>query len=467
MFGLAHLIVQQRWRRLTLQNRWPVIATVGGLLVLFALRIGYVTPLVAARLTHHDGLRVIASLWIGWTLLGCMSGKDLTAHLPLQRLTILPISFRKLYALDLLLAWLSAPMLALVAGVTTAAVRLHADVAGAAAVILSAIAFVYGVRLTVSILRSLLMSSEVAPSWRIAIGVVVIAAAAAAWQVEHVRWIAAAFIVALIAIDYPVQQRVLLSGTAGQRPFSPSRRQRWLRISDDPRTVLFLLTLISWLRNRNALLLLLWGTSYGFLYTYFTRPQEQSYFLLFTFMVLMFHSYLRGNVLGLDHRAAWAYFSFPGAASRVVALKQASLTLLQLVMVAAVLASAIIHQSRGMSTAAQWLMVISYALSAIAVSELAGTFLSILHAEPIERGSMYSGGTTVGAFVVPILLFALLLFYGGVITTLRSSTGQLAFATLLPLLFWIARVFAARTWMRMALRREKEQLLVKLSSVSV
>ena len=160
--------------------------------------------------------------------------------------------------------------------------------------------------------------------------------------------------------------------------------------------MLWRISLLGWLRNRNALLLLIWGALYGFGYTYFTKVGSQMYFVAFCWMVLIFHSYLRGNLLGVDNRAAWVYYRLPIRIDDAIRAKNSALSFVQMVMVGGVLLSPVLRETQGMTTPIDWIGILSFACCGVLLGEIFGSYFSVLHPEPIERSSLYSGGTTPG-----------------------------------------------------------------------
>jgi len=271
----------------------------------------------------------------------------------------------------------------------------------------------------------------------------------------------------LIAADYMVQRDLVFSGINGPLGLRLSRRgaQKFLLRWPTPSSVLWRISLLGWLRNRNALMLLIWGALYGFGYTYFTKAGSQSYFVAFCWMVLIFHSYLRGNLLGVDNKGVWLYYLMPAPIENTIRAKNSSLSFIQMLMVAGVLLPAVLRTTRGMTTLVDWVGILSFALSGILLGEIAGSIFSVLHPEPIERASMYSGGTTPGAFLVPVLqtiVLAILVVPAAVVRrNLNPALAVIVFACV-PLILWAARTAFLRTWVRRRMIRQGEVILLKL-----
>src|SRR5262249_12670047 len=87
----------------------------------------------------------------------------------------------------------------------------------------------------------------------------------------------------LMAADYVAQRDLFYSGITGPLGLRVSRKGagKFLLLRPSPSRVLWRISLLGWLRNRNALLLLIWGALYGFGYTYFTKAGSQIYFAAF------------------------------------------------------------------------------------------------------------------------------------------------------------------------------------------
>jgi hypothetical protein len=282
--------------------------------------------------------------------------------------------------------------------------------------------------------------------------------------------LSAAFL--LILADYAMQRHVIRSGVLRPAPAGAllGRLQERLLLAGPPTpSILWRITMLGWLRNRNALLLFIWGTSYGFLYTWFTNASGLSYFLSFAWMVLIFHSYLRGNLFGVDQKGVWFYFLQPVPLRNVLRAKSASMTVLQSVMVAAVLLPALVRTTVGMTTGFAWVCVLGFAASALLVSDIAGQFFSVLHPDPIERGSLYSGGMTMGAFIIPTIHVVLVLLYLGVAYFAEQAIPKgaaLLFMIGFPLILAAIRWKALPVWMNQLLARNREEILFQMSAVT-
>jgi hypothetical protein len=195
---------------------------------------------------------------------------------------------------------------------------------------------------------------------------------------------------------------------------------------------LWRVSLLGWLRNRPALLLLLWGASYSFLFMYFSYPEGAFEFIAFTFVVQVFHSYIRGNLLGVDHRAAWYYYMLPSPVWTCVQAKNQTLSVIQGIMVAAVLLPGLLHPVPSIDLAS-WIRILSYACSSILIGEIGGGVLSLIYPEPIERTSHYSGGMATGGLIVPVLQVIFLAVF--------MTVTELTRLFLAPALLWSELVF--------------------------
>lgn len=449
MTQLAILLLRQRARRLQRQYGWPTALSLGALLLLVFWKLASVASRVLALGTLEHAL---AWAWLSWLVMGVVTGRDLTWHVRIERLFLFRVPFVRLYVLDAVLGFVSYPILVLAAG----AVLFRAG---------SMIAFCSAVLLTrahVSIVRTLLLRGRAFGS---VARMAMLAGAAILPASLFVSMPATAMLpfaaLAFLLGDCALQRRVLLSGLLGPAPQRAllGRLQEWLLLAGPSRpSVLWRVTMLGWLRNRNALLLFIWGTAYGFLYTWFTRATGLPYFISFVWMVLIFHSYLRGNLFGIDQKGVWFYFLLPVPLKQVLRAKSASITVLQCVMVSAVLMPALLRVTTGMTTTFAWACVLGFAVSALLVSDIAGQFFSVLHPDPIERGSLHAGGMTLGAFVIPIIHVVLAVLY--------LVIAVWPFVIGLPLLLAIIRWVALPVWIQQLLRRDREEILSQMSAVT-
>jgi hypothetical protein len=99
------------------------------------------------------------------------------------------------------------------------------------------------------------------------------------------------------------------------------------------------------------------------------------------------------------------------------------------------------------------------------LGEIFGSYFSVLHPEPIERSSLYSGGTTPGAFLVPVLqtvILAILIVPGAVA---RQNLGVVPAGILfvsVPVVLLVVRNAVLRLWVQRKMIREQESILARL-----
>ena len=188
--------------------------------------------------------------------------------------------------------------------------------------------------------------------------------------------------------------------------------------------------MLGWLRNRAAMLLFLWGLGYGFGYVLMTKPESPMGILGFFWMLSIFHSYLRGNLFGVDRRAAWWYSAIPQGLHGGLAAKNRSLSQLQYVMFSGVLLACVASGQPVFREVPALVALVSCAVTMTTVGEIVGSVTSVRWPDPIERASQYSGGTALGAFVVPLALtivaLALAVLLAATPARLSASAAALA-----------------------------------------
>jgi hypothetical protein len=273
----------------------------------------------------------------------------------------------------------------------------------------------------------------------------------------------------LACADFAVQRRLTYSGARG--PLAPAdpkmERGRHLLLCPSWPSPLFRIAALGWLRNRNALLLLIWGVAYGFFYMYFSKPAEALDFFLFIWMVQLFHAYLRGNLLGIDRGGIWLYSMLPIGIEIPLRSKSQALSLLQTCMVIAVIAGGFLSGGYRMNLL-EWIRVLSYALCSLLVGEICGIVFSIQYPEPIDRTSQFSGGTAAGALAVPALQALFM-----VVFWLASA---LVYRILAPAAYWSLLLAApaslslllcaiVKVWAPNAMLNRRETILKRLSAM--
>ena len=182
-------------------------------------------------------------------------------------------------------------------------------------------------------------------------------------------------------------------------------------------------------------------------------------------MVLIFHSYLRGNLLGVDNQATWLYYMLPIRIENTIRAKNSALSFVQMLMVGGVLLSGVLRRPPEMGTLIDWMGILSFVCCGLLLGEIFGSVFSVLHPEPIERSSHYSGGTTPGAFLVPLLqslILAILIVPGAVTSRYLGSLMTGILFVSVPGLLWLARTAVLRSWVRKKMIMEQETILAKL-----
>ena len=488
---LARLLIQERWRKLQVQYGWAARLSICLVLAMATWMLASVSVSLVRAATQEQIAEVFNRLLAIWIIAGTVTGKDLTWHVRLDRLLFFPLSFQLLYGSSLFLALLTFPLtLGLCVLEICVLVKSSGPIAWLAA-LPAFILLVWGARAIISLIRTALFrSGALTRSIRYMLWLLIACMAISIVLLDHYNLssalpgyhcariflgidpfehllplgIAAAL---LIAADYIVQHDLVYSGITGPLVFRTSRKTagRFLLLRPSPSRVLWRISLLGWLRNRNALLLLIWGALYGFGYTYFTKVGGQMYFAGFCWMVLIFHSYLRGNLLGVDNQAAWVYYRLPIRIDDAIRAKNSALSFVQMVMVGGVLLSPVLRETQGMMTPIDWIGILSFACCGILLGEIFGSYFSVLHPEPIERSSLYSGGTTPGAFLVPVLqtvILAILIVPGAVA---RRNLGDVPAGILfvsVPVVLLVVRNAVLRLWVQRKMIREQEPILAKL-----
>ena len=280
----------------------------------------------------------------------------------------------------------------------------------------------------------------------------------------------AGFVLLLFVPDFLAQRSVTYSGDDG--PQASGNRAvlggRLLLVNSSWPAPLWRVSLLGWLRNRNALLLLMWGASYGFSWMYFSKPDRASSFFLFCWMVQIFHSYLRGNLFGVDRGAVWLYYMFPMPVQKSLRAKNQTLSAMQGCMIAAVLLPGLLHPVPAMS-AADWLRIACYAYSSTVLGEITGSYFSISDPEPIERSSQFSGAMTVGGFIVPFIQVLFLAVFVPLTGLSRRFLSPVLFwleLIIIPASLWFMRTVVLPVWTQKAMLNKKDAIMSKLSVFS-
>ena len=269
---------------------------------------------------------------------------------------------------------------------------------------------------------------------------------------------------ALLCADFFLQREVVHSGITGPPASTASNwfRGRFLLFRPSPAATLFRLSLLGWIRSPSVVLLMIWGAGYSFVFLWFNKPDGQLEFIGFSWMVLIFHAYLRGNLLGVDHQSAWFYFMLPIPVEETIRAKNSSLSLLQMLVVAVVLLPAVLRTTPGMTGPLEWMAVLSYIYSTILVGEIVGSIISIRRPQPIVRTSLASGGTAVGNYVVAACQGLFLLIFVACNFQLPAVIAVVLLAGV-PAALWLVRSAVLRSWVHREMTRQRDKILFKLS----
>jgi len=491
------LLIRERFRRLNLHYGWIGYLSVGSVLLLF----GSVGAAAASRHARDFAPArleaVLTSLWATWVLLAVITGKDLSWKISLERTLIWPVrNFLRLYLLTFFLGFPSLPLLVLlvVAEVWTC-LKWGAALSPLIATFLGVGLFAATVRLTASIARTALYGGGFlsgAMKWTttlMAVSLAILFGASTFYPEARVLFPGHQFTLVLLGerpwspligtavyfgllslADCSIRRNLIYSGVRG--PLAP---QRWMLFGERLLTThaswpgpLFRIALLGWLRSRNALMLFLWGFAYNFFFTYFSRPDEASYFYTFIWMNLLFFAYLRGNLLGLDRGASWLYYSFPARISAAIGAKNLSLNLLLACMFVSLLVAGGLKADPKIPGTA-WCNISIYAASGLLFGELCGTFLSIRYPDPIERLGQFSGGTSTGALVVPVLntiFLAAFLAASALTSRFLSPICYWGLLLAVPACLLAVRLFLVPSWVSRVMQDRGESILKKLSVIS-
>jgi hypothetical protein len=436
-FNGMHLIllsIKERWRRSERQVGMVGTASLYLLILIavyaFASAVHNFPGLSDARLE-----RALVSAWTAWLVVGALTGRDLFWHAGVDRFRFLGASLRQVYVLQHVLAFLSLPLISVGAGVAfiwLSRVRAAGQPLALVSISLPLLALV--ARLSISVARAIVMDFDRTDRRKFVVlgttsTAVVIGLLLPVKALSRMHYnapliglsltgslpsllILASAASLLMAFDFAlfkrrVERSLIATGTRGAARVHLTRLLFfWYGHGAG---ALVSLALLGFLRNRAALLLFIWGTAYGFGWVYRTKPDTPTSILLYFWMIAMFHSYIRGNLFGVDRRAVWWYFSVPDGAVLGLRAKNYALTLLQGVMFTAVVSAAILRRPGVFARPTVLLALLASGVILIASSQIAGSFTSIFFPEPIERHSQYSGGTAVGALIVPAVSTVLLL----------------------------------------------------------
>jgi hypothetical protein len=492
MIELAKLLLWERCRKLNQHYGWAEYGSTGLMLFIFGwLGAASASPFVRhAAVSHIEVL--MSAIWISWVLVAAVTGKDLSWRIGLERIRIFPsFGFMQFYLLTFILGFLSLPLL-LGFGVIPYWIWLRGT-PQCVDILMALIGywlFVTSVRLSGSLGRGILHFRNSLSSFHKRVAALLVFILGTLTLISFLRleiqvphpglWFGqlisgetrvapvvgmTLWCVLLLWADYFLKREQTYSCvqlmTPGLRlvPFSMvfAVHPLW------PGPI-FRIGILGWLRSRSAFMLFLWGGAYSFLWTYFSKSIDASYFFIFTFMNMLFYSYLRGNLLGIDRGAAWFYYRSPVRIERILSSKSLSLSFLQGCMVVALFIPGIFRAHSGI-TAMDWIAVFSYAVSAIVLGEISGFIFSILYPESIDRTSQFDGGATVGNIAVGALQFVfMILFLQGYRYARRFESPAFYCGLFLtvPLFLCMIRSIVLKTWVHKAMWVKRETILKRL-----
>ena len=494
MFELARLLILGRIRKLAMHYGWAGYASSVLILVLFAFAVSTVVSAPVKHVTIAQIQSFLIILWLSWTVMGLALGKDLSWAIRLNEIIVFPVSgFLRLYTVTFLLGFLSIPLLgALFVIVFVDCLRSGFVLASLFSTLVGAVLYIASIRLTVSFGRaaivrgrylsnSLKAAAALAGTSLLAYTCTAIIRPRLGWLLpgyhlgfvlsgEH-RWLPLAYLGAfsgfLAVIDFVMQRSLIYSGIRG--PLASEGRMMaggsLILLHSTWPGPLYRISMLCWLRSRSALLLLMWGTGYSFFFMYFTKPDTALDFFIIVWMQLLFYAYLRGNLLGTDRSGVWLYYRFPVRIEGVIRAKSHSLSLLQSCMIAGGLMGGFLSKGPGIPFS-EWMRVLSYAISSVLFGEICGLFISIRYPDPIDRTSQFSGGTSAGAFLIPLLqalylgVFVLATGFG------RRLLPPMAYGsalTAIPAIMFIMQL-CVLPWVGSVLLNERETIMKKLSA---
>jgi len=494
MFALARLLIRERLRKLSVYYGWAAYLSAGLMLALF----GWAGAGAAARYVRQATAvqleSFLMSIWLGWVIAAILTGKDLSWQIRLKRLLAFPVSgFVRLYTLAFFLGFLSLPLLVFLSVVEFCAFLKSGFALTAMFTALIGIGlFVASVRLTASLARGVIHRSGLLTrplNAAAAIACVLLSAYAGVSifhpQVgvllpshqfgrllfgEHVLRALiymGAFTGVIGVFDFAMQHSLTYSGFSG--PSAPSGRMSsgsLLLLHPSWPGPIFRVAILGWLRTRSALMLLIWGITYSFFFTYFSKQGDVVYFFLFIWVNLLFHSAFRGNLLGIDRGGIWLYYMFPVRIESTLSAKSLSLSFLQSCMVASPLVAGFLIANPPL-TPIEWIRVVSFAVSGILFGEICGFYFSVRYPDPIDRTSQFDGGTTVGALIVPVFQILFLVVFALVSgRASRLLSPALYWCSLLgiPASLCVVRFAVLQTWVHTTMLGQTETIIKKLSA---
>ncbi len=494
LFVLARILLLERLRKSSLHYGWAGYASAA----LAPLILGWACLGLAAPFVKHAGSGLLEAffiaLWTVWTLFATFTGKDLSWRIHRERILALPApGFPLLYVLTFILGFLSCPLIlflfvAQFCGFLKAGLGLRS----VCAVLMGYLLFVASVRLSTSLARAVAHQFRHLPRSLQSVAtlalIFITAGTLASTFHPGIRGLhpghsfglvlsgqqylyplasLASWTTLLGLVDFFVQRDLAYSGFHG--PLAP--RNRIMRNCSILLShaawpgPLFRIGILGWLRSRSALLLFVWGGAYSFLWTFYSEPDEVFHYFLFIWMNLLFHCYLRGNLLGIDRAGAWLYYMLPSRIDHALSSKSLSLSLLQGCMLLSLLVAGFLRADTLLDMDS-WSRILSYAASGIIFGEICGFFFSIKYPDPIDPKSQFDGGATMGALAVPvlqILFLFLFLLISGQVRQVCISAAYWGLLLAVPSFLIAVRFAILKIWVSTAMLEDREVLLKKLT----
>ena len=481
---LTEMILRDKTRKI--QREYGLFMFVSMGLTISALPL-FLLRSVLRHVPHDSYASLSGALPMAWAALvffGAISGIDFTPHLQLRRLSRLPVSFSAVYSVDLLLGIAPAYVCLLPLVLSVRWMNGH-SVGDLLRSFASLFLFLGSMRVAVALLRAILLLKIAVSRRAIVFGVLatagICAAIAAAVlsvtmtaysfsvlrEVNQSMCLRISFFCSLLAADFVVQREIVRAG------YSPTinKSRRCLVVALEScrsqKSVLYCIAFIGFLRNRNAMMLLLWGTIYGFGYVYWAKISDGLEVLVFVWMVIIYHSYLRANLFGIDYGGIWLVLRDVACFRAALRIKNHTLSFLQCIPITAVLAAFWMLHPKLSRASQTCTILLADSFTSLAVGELIGAFVSVRYAEPIERTSMYSGAMTPGAFVIPVAQAVAMFLVTSLAGLLAQKVNAVAAGVLIfvvPTALFAVTQFLIASSPEFLLSERREQLLETLSA---
>jgi hypothetical protein len=493
MNSLAGILIRERLRKMNMNSGWTgyISSCLAVVMLGFMLAASLSQFLKQATVRHLENLTL--GIWMSWTLVAIITGKDFSWRINRERLRIFPSpGFLRIYALGIGLGFISFPlaaglcvtqywvyirgrlwlgsMLAALAGFLLFALSVKLSASLARSCVLFYVFLTRGKRrlatfviaaISISTAVSLAVSPHRIPHPGILLGNILAGDACVYSTVWMTVW-AALLVAADLMVQRDLDYACMPASLASNRNLTPDFI---FCISPAWPSPIFRIGLLGWLRSRSALMLFVWGSCFSFFWTYYSKPNEIGYFFPFVFMNLLFHSSVRANLLGIDRGSAWIYYGFPVPVERSLNSKSLSLSFLQGLMIASLLIAGMLRHGASFSLE-NWGSILSYSISGILLGEISGFYFSIRHPESIDRTSQYDGSATVGAFVVGATQFLFMLLFMRASAYVKNNLNPASYWMLLlsfPVVSVSGRFLMLNTWVRKTMLAQSETILNKLS----